>query len=101
MTIVFTVFEYIVSFIFELIFGIRWWDYSNELLNINGRVCLNFSLLWGIVTIIFIKYCYSLLQSIVKKLRDKVSSPIISTLLIVLSIGTLIDFILSIIRYVK
>ena len=39
---IFTVFEYLVSVIFELIFGIKWWDYSNLPFNINGRICLLF-----------------------------------------------------------
>ena len=34
-SMIFTVFEYLVSLVFELIFNIRWWDYSNELLNLN------------------------------------------------------------------
>ena len=28
-SMIFTVFEYLVSLVFELIFNIRWWDYSN------------------------------------------------------------------------
>lgn len=40
--------EYITSLVLEVIYGLRWWDYSNELFNINGRVCLENSLLFGI-----------------------------------------------------
>lgn len=32
----------------------RWWDYSNELFNINGRICLVFSIVWGIIGLIFV-----------------------------------------------
>ena len=31
--------EYILSFIGETIFNVRWWDYSDKFLNINGRIC--------------------------------------------------------------
>ncbi len=39
--------EYITSFAMEKAFGARWWDYSNTPLNINGRICLPASLLFG------------------------------------------------------
>lgn len=32
--------EYFTSYIMEKIFKTRWWDYSNNKFNINGRVCL-------------------------------------------------------------
>ena len=35
-SITFTIFEYITSLILELVFGIRWWDYSNEFLNLSS-----------------------------------------------------------------
>lgn len=41
------VLEYATSVAMERIFGARWWDYSNMPLNINGRVCLPASLLFG------------------------------------------------------
>ena len=43
-----TVLEYITSFVMELFFKARWWDYSKEKYNINGRVCLLNTTLFGI-----------------------------------------------------
>ena len=40
--------EYITSLLLEAFYGLRWWDYSKEMFNINGRVCLENSLLFGI-----------------------------------------------------
>lgn len=101
MTAIFTIFEYIVSFVFEMIFGIRWWDYTNEFLNLHGRVCLMFSLLWGIGTIIFIKIFYIPLQKIIKQIREKIPNCFISIVLVILIAGTIVDFIFSIIKYIK
>lgn len=100
MTIIFTIFEYIVSLVFELIFRIRWWDYTNEFLNINGRVCLMFSLLWGIGTIIFIKIFYVPLQKIINKIRERIPGYLVSIVLIIFLVATIVDFILSIIKYI-
>ena len=101
MTIIFTIFEYVVSFVFEMIFGIRWWDYTNEFLNLNGRICLMFSLLWGIGTIIFIKIFYTPLQKMIKQIRKKVPNYYITIILGILIVGTLVDFIFSTIKYIK
>lgn len=50
----FTLFEYIVSFILEILFQQRWWDYSDYFMNLQGRVCLIFSVLWGVAGLLFI-----------------------------------------------
>lgn len=39
--------EYAVSFALERMFGAVWWDYSDMPLNLNGRICLPASLLFG------------------------------------------------------
>lgn len=41
------VLEYITSWVMEKMFHARWWDYSNMPLNLNGRICLPASLLFG------------------------------------------------------
>ncbi|MDD6878784.1 MAG: putative ABC transporter permease [bacterium] len=43
-----TVLEYLTSYLMEKIFKARWWDYSDNKFNINGRVCLENSFLFGI-----------------------------------------------------
>ena len=43
-----TFIEYITSYIMEKLFKVRWWDYSNRLFNIKGRICLSNSLLFGL-----------------------------------------------------
>lgn len=41
------VLEYVVFYALERLFGVVWWDYSDLPLNLNGRVCLPASLLFG------------------------------------------------------
>ena len=36
-----SILEYLTSLILEVCFGIRWWDYSKQPYNIQGRVCLS------------------------------------------------------------
>ncbi len=57
--------EYITSFILEKLFNTKWWDYSNNEFNINGRVCLLNSTLFGILAVILVEIIHPFLQNIV------------------------------------
>jgi len=48
--------EYFTSLIMEKIFKLRWWDYSDRLLNINGRICLENGIMFGIGGVILVRY---------------------------------------------
>ena len=54
-TFFFMFFEYFTSLVMEKLFKLRWWDYSEYKFNLNGRVCLLNSVLFGIGGIIVIK----------------------------------------------
>ena len=45
-----TVVEYLIGLILEKLFHATWWDYSQKPFNIKGRVCLERSVEWGVLT---------------------------------------------------
>lgn len=47
--------EYLTSYLMEKIYHARWWDYSQRKFNINGRVCLNTIIPFGLLGM-FIMY---------------------------------------------
>ncbi|NYI69755.1 hypothetical protein GGQ54_000315 [Naumannella cuiyingiana] len=49
-----TVLEYVASFVMEKLFHTIFWDYSNEPLNLHGRVCAQYSLYWGLLSLLLI-----------------------------------------------
>lgn len=53
-TIVCGTLEYITSYFMEKIFKARWWDYSNKKFNINGRICLETLIPFGIISVLII-----------------------------------------------
>ena len=71
-----TVLEYIMSFLMEKIVGFVAWNYSKKPFNINGRVCLLYSVFWGILGIVWIKLVYPQIQKIIDKFNKKKSVPI-------------------------
>jgi len=46
-----SILEYFVSWLLEKLFHAKWWDYSKNPFNINGRVCLLNSVLFGLLGI--------------------------------------------------
>ncbi len=70
--IIFSVFEYITDFFLQALFGIKWWDYTGYFLNLNGRITLSFSLVWGFGSLIFIKLLHPFITKIVEKVLSKI-----------------------------
>ena len=93
-----TLLEYITSFIMEKIFHMRWWDYSDKILNINGRVCLRNSLMFGILVMVVMYLLHPYVtKSVVSLLNDGVKN----VLSIILFAIIFADFILSTIKHIS
>lgn len=58
--------EYLCSFLQEKIYGTVSWDYSNWILNINGRTTLIHCTYWGIAGLLYI----SLIEPIIPKIEE-------------------------------
>ena len=63
--------EYLTSYIMEKLFAARWWDYTYELLNIKGRICLKHSLFWGMISIVFVKVIHPIVDALYVKIGGK------------------------------
>ena len=68
--IVGSIVEYVISLFGEMVLGVKWWDYSNMPLNLNGRICVYFSVFWGFLGI----YLIASLNPKVDRLIDWVKS---------------------------
>lgn len=47
-----SILEYTTSYVMEKLFHVRWWDYSHEKFNLNGRICLKMLLAFGAMGVI-------------------------------------------------
>ena len=76
--------EYFTSYVMEKLFNARWWDYSHKKFNINGRICLETTIPFGLggMGIIYI----------VNPLIEKVLSYLSSNGLIIIGIIVMIIF---------
>ncbi len=89
--IVGSIIEYSISLIGEELFQIKWWDYSNMPFNINGRICVSFSIFWGILAI----YLMSHLNPKIDRIIDKVNPKLLKRVAIVAAILLLLDFLIT------
>lgn len=62
-----TLLEYYTGLILEELFKCKWWDYSNEFLNIKGRICLKYSIIWGILAYLLIKVIHPFYLTVITK----------------------------------
>lgn len=98
MTVVFCcIIEYFTSLILEKLFNLRWWDYSKNKFNLNGRICLEVGVLFGVGGIFIIKIFNPLVFNFLG-LFDKNIIMFISTTIFIIMI---IDFIVSTIAVIK
>lgn len=88
--ILFSILEYFTSFILEKIFHTRWWDYSNEKYNINGRICLTKIIQFGFSGIISVYLINPFLLSFIDKLDHRISYFIIILFVLDLIISLII-----------
>ena len=61
-----TFWEYIVGVFLEKTFKTKYWDYSNQKFNFQGRICLTNSLCWGVLGVVFIKYIHPFVSNLLE-----------------------------------
>ncbi len=59
-----TTIEYVTSVILERVFHTRWWDYHDMRFNINGRICLETTIPFGIIGSVALYYINPLLMQL-------------------------------------
>ncbi len=87
--------EYLVSLIGELILGVKWWDYSNMPLNLDGRICVFYSIFWGFLGIYLMCSLNPKVDRLIEWIKSKISMPKLKTITSSLIIFLLIDCIVT------
>ena len=64
-------YEYFCSMFTEMVFGTVFWDYSKIPLNLGGRINLFYCLLWGLVSVVWLKLVYPPLSRLIEKLPQR------------------------------
>lgn len=100
-SIVFSIFEYVVGFALDALFSANWWDYTNDFMNLNGRISIFFSFAWGIIALIFIHFVHPFTQKKVKPILKKIPKTIQLLALNTAFVVLVVDTVLSSIKYLN
>ncbi len=68
-TILTAIIEYLTGFTLEKLFNQKWWDYTEDPFNLHGRICLHFSLMFGILSTIGVKFVHPIIVFIFNNLN--------------------------------
>ncbi len=98
-TIIFSVFEYVAGFALDALFCARWWDYTNDFMNLNGRISIFFSFAWGIIALIFMHIIHPFIEKITKKVINKIPIKLQTIVIHIAFIVLVADTILSSMKY--
>ena len=72
-----TLIEYITGALMEKIFNTSWWDYTGNLLNIGGKICLENSIYWGLLTAFFVNFMHPKIVGLVDKIPHNIGEGVI------------------------
>lgn len=97
--VVFALLEYLTSYFMEKIFKVRWWDYSRYKYNINGRICLETMIPFGIGGFLVMYVTNPLFLKLIALIPPLVLNIIVGIILIIYVIDNFIS--LKIINNVK
>ena len=86
-----SVVEYLVSLFGEMMLHVKWWDYSNMPLNINGRICLETIIPFGLLGCFIIYISNPFFINLINKMNKNT----INIIAIVLLVIFITDFIIS------
>lgn len=74
--------EYFTSWILEKLFDTKWWDYTGFFLNINGRICLEGLIVFGLAGVAFTYLFAPMLDNLYSRISSSVRRPVIIILIV-------------------
>lgn len=87
-----TVLEYVTGYIMEKLFKVKYWDYSDHKINLNGYISLSTSIAWGFLSVALTDF----LQVNVYKFVSSLAKTTLKTSVIIVSIIFFSDLLLSV-----
>lgn len=97
--VVFSVFEYVAGYALDALFSAKWWDYTNDFFNLNGRISIFYSFVWGIFAILFVNHIHPFIKKYIDKILNNTSYYLQLCILYLLTTAYILDTISSIVKY--
>ena len=79
--------EYLTSWVLEITHdGAKWWDYTGYYLNLNGRICAEGLLVFGIGGMAFVYVLAPVVDNFIEQIRLKILMPVCAVLVVIFSV---------------
>lgn len=87
-----SILEYFTSYFMEKLFKARWWDYSRRKFNINGRICLETMIPFGLLGCLIMYFVNPFFVSVYSKIPSNILIIISSILFTIFLIDNIISY---------
>lgn len=84
--------EYVISFLMELVLGVKSWDYTNRPLNIMGRTTVLYMIFWGLAVLILVHFVYPYISKLIEKIPKKLGVLIVKVLVVFMTFNMIISW---------
>ncbi len=92
-----TLIELIAGFLLDQLFHARWWDYRDRRFNLNGYICLEFSIYWGLGIAFVLRVIQPVVENIVSSIPVRISWIMLSAFYLIF----IIDIVLTVLTILK
>lgn len=82
----FSALEYVASLVLERAFGSVFWDYSDRPLNLQGRICAEFAIYWGLLALVLVYLADPALRGLIARI-PRPAGDVLAVLLVVLTVA--------------
>ena len=85
--------ECITGLLSNILFGVKFWDYTGYYLNIFGLTTIPFMMFWGLLGLILMKIIYPYISNLIEKIPYKIGMPIYYFILIFMVLNCLLTLV--------
>lgn len=90
-----TTLEYFTSLLMEKLFHAVYWDYSKEFLNVQGRICLKYAVIWGLLSLVLLYVLDTINVMALVAIPVAIGFPV----LVILILATIFSVVLTLLAY--
>lgn len=87
-----TALEYVTGVLMEMMFSMRYWDYSKKQFNIHGYICLTSSLFWGVLSVILVCFIHVPVAAVVRAVTPDILKVVLLVVVAVAAVDTVNAF---------
>ena len=91
-TLICSILEYFTSYIMEKLFKARWWDYSDKKYNLNGRICLENLVAFGVLGLVMMYLINPFFTKILGNISEVVLNSVAICLFVIYAVDNIISY---------